>query len=102
MALDLTIIRTRQRAAADHFGDTLTYAATSYRCFPVSMRDTELRNRGQTFRESYMESVSVFRADVTIAVGAKVTRNSVTMRVLDKSASPDGLQDVLHLGKEFE
>lgn len=101
MALDYTSIITRQKASADHLGQTLTFRGTSYRCYPVSMRDNELRNRGQTFRDEYLESVSLFSSDITIVKGDKVTRNSVVRRVLDFADGPDGVQRILHLGKEY-
>jgi hypothetical protein len=101
MALDLTAIIARQKAAADHLGQEVTYSGTDYRCYPTSMRDTDLRNRGQTFRDEYMESISVFNSDVTIPLSAVVTRNGTVRRVIDFSDSPDGIQRVLHLGKQF-
>jgi len=101
MALDYTSIIRRKKAAADHLGQKLTFAAVPYRCFPVSMRADVLRNFGQTFHDQYRESVAVFNADVTISKGDKVTRNSTVRRVLEFEDSPDGVQRVLHLGKEF-
>jgi len=65
------------------------------------MRDNEMRNRGQTFREEYKESIAVIAADVSVDIGDTVTRNSTVRRVMDTGNTGDGLQLILHLGKRY-
>lgn len=101
MAISTTILERQRKAAADHLGQKVTVSGTVYRCYPVSMRDTDLRNRGQEFRQEYRESVSVFNSDVTVAIGDVVTRNGTERRVIDIEDGPDGLQRVLHLGRKY-
>lgn len=101
MGLNTSIIETRLKAACDHLGQTVTISGTAYRCYPVSIRDNELRNRGQTFREEFQEAISVFDSDVSVSIGDKVTRNGTVRRVMATQESPDNLQTVLYLGKEF-
>jgi hypothetical protein len=85
----------------DHFDEVVTYSGADYRCYPTSLRDNQLRNRGQTFRENYTESIIIVGADVSISSGDKVTRNGTVRRVLEVDTDADGIQEILHLGKEF-
>ena len=85
----------------EHLGHTLVFDGVTYSCYPTSMRDTALRNRDQTFRETYAMSVAVVTADVTIAPRDTVTYAGTVRRVLDTGHTGDGLQTILHLGKRY-
>lgn len=84
-----------------HAGHSVTVAGATYDCIPASMRDTELKNRDQTFRDDYKASIAIVTDDVTIEIGDTVTYNGTVRRVLDTDSSGDGVQTVLHLGKRF-
>jgi len=70
-------------------------------CIPASMRDTELRNRDQTFRDDYRASIAIINSSVSAEQGDRVTYQGAARRVLDTSVNGDGTQKVLHLGSEF-
>jgi len=99
--MDAEAIQDRIRACMEHQGQTCTISGRSYKCYPTGMRDTELRNRAQTFRENYQTSIAIVNADVTVAMGDKATFGGSVLRVLEVSKSADGLQNILHLGNEF-
>jgi hypothetical protein len=101
MAISKTSVERRLQKAMTHFGDTVTVSGADYRCMPTTMRDTELQNRGQTFRENYRGSIVISTDDVTIDRGGEVTYNGTVRRVLDLEETPDGFQRILHLGKRF-
>ena len=84
-----------------HAGHVVTISAADYPCFPCSMRDNELRNRDQTFRDFYRASIAIIASDVTVAKGDTVTYKGEVRRVLDFSDTGDGLQRVLHLGDRY-
>lgn len=84
-----------------HAGHSVTVSGAAYDCIPASMRDNELKNRDQTFRDDYKVSIAVISDDVTLTNGDKVTYRGSTMRVLDTGKSGDGVQTVVHLGPEF-
>jgi len=91
----------RLRKAMKHVGQQVTYSNVKYDCFPMQMRDTQLRNRDQTFRNEYMTSIAVLNNDVTISRGDKVTYNGTERRVMETSDTADGIQRILHLGKLY-
>jgi hypothetical protein len=101
MGINTSAIDRRTRRAMQHLGQSLTFGTTDFPCFPVAMRDSALRNRDQTFRAEYDTSVSIIGADVTIVGGDTVTFDGATKRVLDTQKTPDGLQTILHLGKQY-
>ena len=84
-----------------HFGQTLTFGTASVACLPVAMRDNALRNRDQAFRDTYETSVAIVTADATISPRDTVTYAGATRRVLDTAQTGDGLQTILHLGKQY-
>lgn len=84
-----------------HAGHSVTVDGVSYDCIPASMRDTELKNRDQTFRDDYKVSIAIIDGDVTVEVGDTVTYKGTVRRVLDTGQSGDGVQLVLHLGKQY-
>jgi len=85
----------------EHLGNTVTFSGNSYPCFPVAMRESELRRRGPTFSKEYQDSIAVLNTDVTIITRNTVTWKGTARRVLDIKDTPDGLQRILHLGKQF-
>lgn len=84
-----------------HAGHTVTVGGIDYPCIPASMRDTELRNHNQTFRENYQASIALVNSDVTVEIDDTVTYKGTIRRVLETGLTGDGLQNVLHLGKRF-
>ena len=84
-----------------HAGHKVTFEGTEYDCIPTSMRDTDMRNRDQSFRTAYRTSIAVINSDVTIATDDEVTYKGTMRRVLEHSDSGDGLQRVLHLGERY-
>lgn len=84
-----------------HAGHAVTVNGMAYDCIPASMRDTELKNRDQTFRDDYKASIAIIPGDITVETGDTVTYNGTVRRVLDTAESGDGVQQVLHLGKQF-
>lgn len=70
-------------------------------CIPSSMRDTELRNRDQTFRDDYRASIAIINSGIPAEQGDTVTYQGVVRRIIDTSTNGDGTQKVLHLGKQF-
>lgn len=101
MAINLQSIERRTRKAYQHAGYVFTYGGIDYDCAPSGMRDTELRNREQTFRENYQASIVFINNDVTLSIGDKITYKGSTRRVLDIGDTGDGVQRILHLGNEF-
>lgn len=84
-----------------HAGHTVVVNGGTYDCIPTSMRDTELKNRDQTFRDDYKASIAIINDDISVATGDTVTYKGTVRRVLDTMRSGDGVQKVLHLGKQF-
>lgn len=101
MAINLDTIERRARKAMQHAGHTVTIAGVVYACIPASMRDNELKNRDQTFRDDYKTSIALIVDDVSVSIGDAVTYRNVQRRVLDTGESGDGVQAVLHLGKLY-
>ena len=99
--IKLDAIERRARKAMQHAGHTVTFEGVKYDCMPGSMRDNELKNRDETFRDDYKTSVAIIASDVTIATGEVVTYNGTVRRVLDTAETGDGVQTILHLGKRF-
>ena len=85
----------------EHYGRTVVIGGVSVLCYPVAMRDNQLRNRDQTFRDEYETSLAIMAADASVDPRDTVTYEGTVRRVLDTSESPDGLQIVLHLGRQY-
>ncbi len=100
--MDTSSITRRALGAMARNGHAVMIGGVSVPCYPTAMRDNELRNREQTFREEYSATVAVIAADAeAVEIGAVVTFDGRERRVLDFSATPDGLQVLLHLGRRY-
>jgi len=99
--MDTSSITRRARAAMERNEQTVTVDGVSIPCYSVAMRDNQLRNRDQTFRDEYETSIVLLTDDATPDPKDTVTFLGSTRRVLDTSETPDGLQIVLHLGRKY-
>jgi len=99
--MNFDAINKRIEKAQEHLGQTVTYNSVVYGCLPSGMRDSDLRNRDNTFRNNYRTSIFILKDDFEPSKGDVVKYLNTTLRVLSTSETGDGEQIRLDLGQQY-